>query len=60
MFQLDIDLDYWFARGKMPINGTGADDFGVIASVGNIQVYHDQKHKTKYISSRDCSTKLLE
>ncbi|MFB5086256.1 hypothetical protein PGC35_03375 [Psychrobacillus sp. PGGUH221] len=41
MFQLDIYLDYWFGRGKMPINGTGADDFGVIAWVGNIQVYHD-------------------
>ncbi|PZX07914.1 hypothetical protein C7437_1011036 [Psychrobacillus insolitus] len=45
LFQVDIDLDYWFGRGRMPFTGTGADDFGVIASIENIQHYHDKKHR---------------
>lgn len=45
LFQVDIDLDYWFGKGKMPFTGTGADDFGVIAAIDKIQVYHDKKHR---------------
>lgn len=45
LFQVDVDIDYWFGKGKMPFTGTGADDFGVIASIEKIQVYHDKKHR---------------
>lgn len=45
LFQVDVDIDYWFGKGKMPFTGTGADDFGVIASMEKIQVYHDKKHR---------------
>lgn len=45
LLQLDIDLKYWFGRGELPFTGTGADDFGVIASIGNLQDLHDKKHR---------------
>ncbi|MFJ7971302.1 hypothetical protein [Psychrobacillus sp. NPDC096389] len=45
LLQTDIDLKYWFGRGELPFTGTGADDFGVIASIGNIQDLHDKKHR---------------
>lgn len=45
LLQVDIDLKYWFGRGELPFTGTGADDFGVIASIGNIQDLHDKKHR---------------
>ncbi|GGA31840.1 hypothetical protein [Psychrobacillus lasiicapitis] len=45
LLQVEIDLKYWFGRGELPFTGTGADDFGVIASIGNIQDLHDKKHR---------------
>lgn len=45
LLQVDIDLKYWFGRGELPFTGTGADDFGVIASIGNLQDLHDKKHR---------------
>lgn len=45
LFQVDIDLDYWFGKGKLPFTGTGADDFGMIAAIDKIQVYHDKKFR---------------
>lgn len=45
LLQVDIDLKYWFGKGELPFTGTGADDFGVIASIGNIQDLHDKKHR---------------
>lgn len=45
LFQVDIDLKYWFGKGELPFTGTGADDYGVIASIGNLQDLHDKKHR---------------
>ena len=45
LLQVDIDLKYWFGRGELPFTGTDADDFGVIASIGNLQDLHDKKHR---------------
>lgn len=45
LLQVDIDLKYWFGRGELPFTGTGADDFGVIASIGNLQDLHNRKHR---------------
>ncbi|WP_313890764.1 hypothetical protein [Psychrobacillus sp.] len=45
LMQVDVDLKYWFGKGELPFTGKGSDDFGVIASLENIQVYHDKKHR---------------
>jgi len=45
IYQVDIDIDYWFGKGKFPFTGTGANDFGIIASMGNIEQYNAKKYR---------------
>lgn len=45
LLQIDIHFKYWFHRGELPFTGTGADDFGVIASIRNLKDLHDKKHR---------------
>ena len=45
LFQVEIDLDYWFGKGEPSFTETNTRDFGVVASMGNIQELQDKKHR---------------
>ena len=45
LFRVDLVLDYWFWEERLTSTGNSTVNFGVIASVGNIQDLHDKKNR---------------